>query len=196
MKNTTILTKRLRLTPLTTDDIPAIYEMNSFPEVARYNTIGIPANIAATRRLLLPIIEQQTQEGRTKYGWCIRQKETEAFVGEIGIGLASVRFKMGEIYYSLHPRQWGQGFATEAVVGLLDWAFRELELHRIEAGVATGNDRSYRLLERVGMMREGVRRRILPINGQWVDSYLYGLLEEEFRERFSTLNDVFSTTES
>jgi len=52
-------------------------------------------------------------------------------------------------------------------------------LHRIEAGVATQNLNSIKLLEKVGMTREGMYRKILPIRGEWVDNYSYAILEED-----------------
>ena len=54
-----------------------------------------------------------------------------------------------------------------------------LNLHRIEAGVHTQNIRSIRLLENVGMQREGIHRGILPIGGKWEDNYSYAILRED-----------------
>ncbi len=170
-------TTRLLLTEITEGDIADIHEMNSFEAVARHNTIGIPNDIAQTKKQLQRIIEDRANAKRTRYGWAIRMRKTNEFVGEIGMTLAAERFKMGEIYYSLHPEKWKQGYATEAVQAVLASAFDTLKMHRIEAGVDTENTNSIRLLERVGMQREGCRRKILPINGMWKDSYLYAILE-------------------
>ena len=63
----------------------------------------------------------------------------------------------------------------------LDYGFETLKLHRIEAGTAVGNDRSIRVLERIGMKREGIRRKILPIRGEWVDNYHYAILDDDPR---------------
>ena len=56
----------------------------------------------------------------------------------------------------------------------------DLSLHRITAGVATENSNSIKLLERIGMLREGRHRKILPIRGEWWDNYQYAILEEDF----------------
>lgn len=170
-------TTRLLLTEISETDIADIHEMNSYEEVARHNTIGIPKDIAQTQKQLEGIIEDKTKDKRSRYGWAIRKRESNEFIGEIGMNLAAEKFKMGEIYYSLHPTKWKQGYATEAVQALLEFSFNTLQLHRIEAGVDTENTNSIRLLERVGMQREGCRRKILPINGIWKDSYLYAILE-------------------
>jgi len=54
-------------------------------------------------------------------------------------------------------------------------------LHKVEAGVATGNVKSIRVLEKVGMTREGLRRKILPIRGEWIDHYHYAIVESDKR---------------
>ena len=174
-------TERLRISPLTWKDVKDIHQLNSFPEVAQFNTIGIPEGIKETRDLLAPTIEEMEKETPQKYGWTIREGETYVFMGEIGMSLSSPKYKRGEIHYSLLPNFWGKGYAAEAVQALISFGFESLELHRIEAGVATGNTKSIQLLERVGMTREGMHRKILPIRGEWVDNYHYAILDEDER---------------
>jgi RimJ/RimL family protein N-acetyltransferase len=93
--------------------------------------------------------------------------------------LTADRFKMAEIWYNLMPAHWGRGFATEVARRLIRFGFETLRLHRIEAGVATGNKRSIKVLEKAGMTIEGIRRKILPIRGEWVDNYHYAILEDD-----------------
>jgi RimJ/RimL family protein N-acetyltransferase len=93
--------------------------------------------------------------------------------------LSDDRYKMGEIWYNIMPGHWGNGYATEVSKRLIRFGFEFLSLHRIEAGVATGNSRSIKVLEKAGMTREGVRRKMLPIRGSWVDNYHYAILEDD-----------------
>lgn len=90
------------------------------------------------------------------------------------------KYQKAEIYYSLHPDYWGNGYATESVKTVLAFGFQQLQLHRIEAGVATANSASIKVLERAGMQREGLCRKILPIRGEWYDNYMYAILEEDY----------------
>ena len=60
---------------------------------------------------------------------------------------------------------------------MLQFGFFELQLHRIEAGCAVENVASIKVLEHVGMIREGRKRQILPIRGEWIDNYFYAMLE-------------------
>ena len=77
------------------------------------------------------------------------------------------------------PTHWGQGYATETAKMLIKIGFDVFHLHKIEAGVATENIRSIRVLEKSGMTREGLRRKILPIRGEWKDNYHYAIVEDD-----------------
>lgn len=65
----------------------------------------------------------------------------------------------------------------------MKYGFEELHLHRIEAGVATENIASIKVLEKIGMQREGLRRKVLPIRGKWVDNFHYAILKEDFNTK-------------
>ena len=77
------------------------------------------------------------------------------------------------------PTHWGNGYATEISKRLIKFGFEYLKLHRIEAGVATGHLKSIKILEKVGMKREGIRRKILPIRGEWKDNFHYAVVEDD-----------------
>lgn len=98
------------------------------------------------------------------------------------MSLSANRFRLGEIFYNLDPKYWGKGYATETVKRVIRFGFVELRLHKVEAGVATGNTRSVRVLEKAGMTREGLRRKVLPIRGQWKDNYHYAIVEDDPRD--------------
>jgi RimJ/RimL family protein N-acetyltransferase len=174
--------KRLKLKEITWDDIEDIHRLHSFPEVDEYNTLGIPKNIEETKENIRPIIEDQKSENRQLYFWKITKKKSNEFIGIAGMTLSGNKFKLGEIYYKLLPSEWGQGYATEVAKTLIKSGFDIFHLHRVEAGVATENRRSIRVLEKSGMTREGFRRKILPIRGEWKDNYHYAILEDDPRD--------------
>ncbi|WP_225335893.1 GNAT family N-acetyltransferase [Halomicrobium urmianum] len=76
----------------------------------------------------------------------------------------------------------GQGYATEAVDLLCEWAFLDRQLEKLLARVFDGNDASMRVLEKVGFQREGRLRRHYKVEGERVDAVLFGLLADEWRE--------------
>jgi len=77
----------------------------------------------------------------------------------------------------------GQGYMTEALSLALQYAFRRLGLHRVEADIEPDNGESIRLVRRAGFRREGLSRRYLKLRGRWRDHVRWAILAEEWRER-------------
>ncbi len=171
--------ERLFLNEITWDDLERIHELHSIPEVDEYNTLGIPRDINETKEVLRPIIENRKSDSRKLFCWAIINKDNNDFIGLAGMTLTADRFKMGEIYFKLSPANWGKGYATEVAKTLIKSGFGKMNLHRIEAGVATENIKSIRVLEKAGMKREGIMRKILPIRGEWKDNYHYAIIEDD-----------------
>jgi ribosomal-protein-alanine N-acetyltransferase len=177
-----IESKRLILKDVVMGDLENIHKLHSIPEVDEYNTLGIPKDIEETKEVIRPLIEDQKSENRKLYFWKIIIKANYEFIGIAGMNLSANKFKLGEIYYKLLPSYWGNGYATEVSKALIGCGFDEFHLHKIEAGVATENLRSIRVLEKSGMTREGLRRKILPIRGEWKDNYHYAIVEDDPRD--------------
>jgi ribosomal-protein-alanine N-acetyltransferase len=85
-------------------------------------------------------------------------------------------FQSCSVGYWLAEHAQGQGLATAALREAADLAFRDLRLHRIQAETLTHNQRSQRVLERLGFEKYGVARSYMHIAGQWQDNVLYQLL--------------------
>ncbi len=177
-----LYTKRLTLQELTLRDLGTVHQLHSLAETDEFNTLGIPESLQVTERLLTEWISQQNARPRVAYVFCIRLTQTNQFVGLIALNIGKPNFKVAEIWYKIHPDQWRQGYATEALAALLDYGFSSLLLHRIEAGCAVGNIASVKVLEKAGMVREGRKRKVLPIRGEWIDAYFYSILETECRK--------------
>jgi RimJ/RimL family protein N-acetyltransferase len=93
--------------------------------------------------------------------------------------------KEGEIWYLVDPARWGKGIATAATNELLALGFGELELHRIWATCLPDNPASERVLQKVGMRKEGFLLQNLKIHGVWKDSSLYAMLSNEWHQATS-----------
>lgn len=176
-----LTTPHLLLHELTWADLDDVHTLNSFPEVAEFNTIGIPKDRETTREVMRGAVENRTILPRTQYAWAIRTQKEGTFIGEAGMSLYPARYRRSDIFYNLIPTYWGLGYATEVARALVSFGFDTLQLHRIEAGAAVENVRSLRVLEKVGMLREGIGRKILPTPGGWRDNYRYALLEDDPR---------------
>ncbi len=174
-------TKRLKLVELTLTDLETIHKLHSLPETDEYNTLGLPATIHTTDVLLQEWLNQQQLTPRLSYIFCIKQIDTDQFIGLMALILGKPNFKIAEVWYKILPGYWRQGFTTEALRQLLYFGFTDLRLHRIEAGCAVENIASVKVLQKVGMTKEGCKRKVLPIRGNWVDSYLYAILDTDFK---------------
>jgi RimJ/RimL family protein N-acetyltransferase len=75
---------------------------------------------------------------------------------------------------------WGQGLATEAAQALLDWSFLNLNLNKIFATCDIRNTGSWRVMEKLGMSREGLLRSQFKWQGEFKDEYYYGILRKEW----------------
>ena len=174
--------KRLKLQEVTWYVLEKLHLLYSLPEVDEYNTLGIPVNIEGTKEIIRPMIDAQLEEDRKSYAWKIIRKDSGEFIGMAGINLSANRFRLGEIFYELFPSHWGQGYATEVAKRLIKAGFDDFNLHKVEAGVATGNVSSIRVLAKTGMSKEELRRKILPIRGGPKDNYHYAIVKGHPRD--------------
>ncbi|REK93233.1 N-acetyltransferase [Streptococcus sp. NM] len=85
-----------------------------------------------------------------------------------------------ELGYTLHPDYWGRGYVPEAARALIDLAFRELGLHKIELTCFGYNVQSQRVAEKLGFTLEARIRDRKDIQGNRCDSLIYGLLRSEW----------------
>jgi RimJ/RimL family protein N-acetyltransferase len=174
-------TARLSMQEVSPADLAEIHILHSLPETDEFNTLGIPDTIQTTKHIVSEWINQQHTTPRVSYTFCIKTQITNEFVGLIALNLGKLNFKIAEVWYKIYPAYWGQGYATETLTELLKFAFSSLKLHRIEAGCAVENIASIKVLEKVGMIKEGRKRRILPIRGTWVDNYFFAILETDIK---------------
>src|SRR5690606_19759106 len=87
-------------------------------------------------------------------------------------------FRSCYLSYIQDGRESGSGYASEAVRAIVEYAFEELKLHRIEANIMPRNESSIKLVERLGFKCEGLAERYLQINGKWEDHLHYVLLNQ------------------
>ena len=89
--------------------------------------------------------------------------------------------RKASVGYFLGSQFTGKGIVTDALQSVLAWGFGPLGLNRIELRCATSNAPSIGVAERLGFVREGLRRQDECLNGVFVDHYVYGLLKAEFK---------------
>jgi ribosomal-protein-alanine N-acetyltransferase len=102
------------------------------------------------------------------------------------IGVVSVEcldYRRPELGYWLIPEGHGQGYGNEAVGLAIDYVFRSYDRPAVGAGTFDHNDASQGLLESLGFVEEGRRRKFMFVDGAHRDMVQYGLLREEWRDR-------------
>ncbi|MEO0405459.1 MAG: GNAT family N-acetyltransferase, partial [Bacteroidota bacterium] len=100
-----------------------IHELHSFPEVDQYNTLGIPVNIQQTKEIIKPWIQAHIENPVLNYTLAVSLEGTGENIGLFGLKLGSSKFQSAEIWYKLHPKSWGNGYATESVKSVLKFGF-------------------------------------------------------------------------
>lgn len=183
MTNTNLTSDRITLRLITLSDLESIHTLHSLPETDEFNTLGIPENIEETEIIITDWIAENQLDEIKSYTFAIEDNLTKEFIGLFGLKVGSVKYRRGEIWYKIHSDYWRKGFATESVNMILDYGFDTLNLHRIQAGCAVDNIGSIKVLEKVGMIREGRGRQILPLKNGWADNFEYSILDTDPRKK-------------
>ncbi|MFM9082800.1 MAG: GNAT family N-acetyltransferase [Actinomycetota bacterium] len=110
-----------------------------------------------------------------------------AFAGEINLNnVIRGAMQCATIGYWIDRARAGNAYMSEAVVVLAEFAFEELNLHRLEVCIIPRNANSRRVMEKLQIREEGLAKRFLEITGAWEDHVRYGLTVEEWHERRRT----------
>lgn len=172
-------TNRLNIQEIELTDIDNVHILHSLTETDEFNTLGIPETILTTEKILMEWLTLQKQEPRTSYVFTVNLKINNHFIGLIALNIGKLKYKTAETWFKTHKDFWGKGYTTEAVTRLLEFGFNDLKLHRIEAGCVVENVASSKVLEKIGMTQEGMKRKKIPIRGEWKDNYFYAILEDD-----------------
>ena len=172
---------RVRLTALHTDDLPAITRWYEDAEFMRLYDAR-PAHPRTETELDQWL--KELHKDRNTCAFAIRPLDGDDLIGTIELdgilwvhGVSGLGIAIGE------RANWGQGYGSEAAQLALNFAFGELNLHRVTATVFDYNARSIAFLEKLGFQREGVFREFLQRDGKRHDMVLYGLLSREWDAR-------------
>ena len=170
---------RLTLRRLIAADIEPFLAYRNDPEIARYQTWGSYSREQA-ESLVREHVHQNPGVPGQWYQIAIALKKSDVLVGDCALLVHSDDSRQATIGYSLARQHQGYGYATEALGCLLDHLFHHLQIHRVTADTDPRNEPSWRLLERLGMRREGHLRQSLWFKGAWADEYLYAIRCEEW----------------
>ncbi|OBA09102.1 alanine acetyltransferase [Bacillus subtilis] len=123
---------------------------------------------------------QERMKKDTEYHFGIFTASDDTLIGTVSFfQIIRGALQTGFIGYFLDKTHNGKGLMTETVRLVVDYAFQELKLHRIEAGVMPRNLGSMRVLEKAGFHKEGIARKNVKINGVWEDHQVLAILNPD-----------------
>jgi len=172
---------RLILRQFSQQDVDSFFLYRSSPEVAKFQSWENYQYHDAEVFVRKQSKNVPDQPG-TWFQFAIALVETNHLIGDCALHTLLNEPRIVEIGFTLAEEYQGKGYASEAVRALLSYAFNSLGKHKVIAFTDVRNEKSIRLLERVGMRREGHLLENYMSKGQWVDEYQYSLLQSEWRE--------------
>ena len=177
-----IVTPRLVLREFEERDLAAMLAYQSDPRYLRYYAHDRAGRIEEqARELLQRFLAAQQEHPRTTYQLAMTLRENGTLIGNAGVRKVSADATEGDMGCEIAPDHWGRGYATEAASAMLSLGFDCLGLHHIRATTMAPNVAAWRVLEKLGMVREGELRETTRLEDGWANSLVYGMLEHEWR---------------
>lgn len=167
----TLQTPRLLLREVVPDDAAAVFKLRTDERVMRYLGRPLHTDISQSAQLIEAYREGFAQnEGVT---WAICLREQPEFIGSITFWKIDKVNHRAEIGYTLSADYWRQGIMDEAMTAVLEYGFKTLHFHSIEANTAPENEASGGILEKHGFVEEAYFRENFYFNGEFLDSRIY-----------------------
>jgi [ribosomal protein S5]-alanine N-acetyltransferase len=183
MKRLTRTTKDLVVRPLERRDYAAWKEAFStmLPPRNDFDHGNRPARELTRGRFNATLVRQKRLRADDRfYSLSVFERGSGRLVGTVSImDLVRSVSQSAFLGYAIGNRYWGRGYGKQATRAAIDIAFRDLKLHRIEAGVQPKNRRSILLARALGLRKEGLKKRAVFLNGAWRDLVVYGATCDE-----------------
>ncbi|MBT2757597.1 GNAT family N-acetyltransferase [Mesobacillus foraminis] len=190
-KHIYVQSQRLITRQFSHEDVNAFYLYRCSPNVAKFQSWEDYQYHQAESFVQRQSRFTPNQPG-TWFQFAIASADTNQLIGDCALHTLLDEPRIVEIGFTLAEEHQGQGYASEAVSGLLQYIFTVLNKHKVIALTDVRNEKSITLLERLGMRREGHFLENYMSKGQWVDEYQYSILQSEWKNRSKqTANSPF-----
>jgi len=173
-----ILTSRLILRPLSEEDAGDLFEMLCNKDIYRFEP-GEPISLDQAREITLACSHDPAF-------WAVVLRAEQKMVGRLYFKQIKPEHLMTwELGYIINPIYQNLGYASESALALIQYGFSHLDVHRVVAYCSPDNIPSWRVMEKIGMRREGTLKQNIYFkrdalgNPSWQDSFAYGLLKED-----------------
>lgn len=168
-----VKTKRLLIRNFEFKDWQAVYEYTSDRNVMKYIPEGVFSEKAAKEFVNKNI-------GDKAENFPVVLIDENILIGHIAFYkyFGEHTYEIGWVF---NPKYYNRGFATEAAKAVVQYGFEKMKLHRIIATCQPQNIPSHRIMEKIGMRREGYFKKCIPKGNEWWDEYYYAILDEEWK---------------
>jgi RimJ/RimL family protein N-acetyltransferase len=179
MRNPFLIGERVYLRPYEIDDAPRAMAWMNDREVTRTLETRGPINLEQEQEFIRNSI------GPTSIALAIVLKDDDRLIGSSGFNTIDHPSRMGTFGIVIGEKElWGQGIGTEVTRLVCHYGFMDLNLNRIELEVFADNIGGIAVYERVGFVREGVRREARVRDGEVIDSLMMSMLRPEWDARY------------
>ncbi|PAD27480.1 GNAT family N-acetyltransferase [Niallia circulans] len=171
---TELHTTRLLLRKMRASDSTSLFPIWSDPEVTKFMNIDSFTEESQAKEMIFFLDELSKEDKAIRYA--IIELESNQIIGSCGFNFIDFENEKAEIGYELSKLYWGQGYAKEAISCLIQSAFTDLHLNRIEAKIEPDNINSIKLIEKLSFTYEGTLRKAEKAKNRFIDLRLYSLL--------------------
>jgi len=175
--------ERLLFRKFLLSDAKDLLLIRSNDAVMKYLDIARFESIADAEKMVQTVSESYDNE--TGINWGIVEKHSNNFIGYFGFWRMIPEHCRAEIGYALKPEYWGRGYMYETINRMVRFGFKNMNLHSIEANVNPDNDKSKKVLEKIGFKKEAYFRENYLFNNRFLDSIIYSLLEKDLTDELS-----------
>lgn len=176
LEKPTLTGERIILRPITVADAAPMFASLSDKESMRLTGTQQTFTLAQVKQYCQKVVAADDRAD-----FAITLKGDPAYVGEVVLNEIDWLNRTASFRIALASEKlFGRGYGTEATRLILDYGFQKLKLHRIELEVYDFNPRAQHVYEKVGFVREGVRRDALLWNGRYQNAIIMSILEDEY----------------
>lgn len=169
--------KRLNLVQTENKHASALFVFWTDPVVTRYMNIDSFSTLDEVTQIIT--LSNQLAEINQAIRYTIFIRNTNTIIGSCGFNYMDFENGRAEIGYDLGQDYWGEGYGSEAVLTLIDYWFRILDMNRVEAKVDPENSQSIKLLEKLGFQFEGLLRQSERCREEYIDVRMYSKLKND-----------------
>jgi ribosomal-protein-alanine N-acetyltransferase len=172
--------ERLFFRKIVAGDVKDLFLIRSDDDVMKFMDVSRFKSISDAEKMIDSI--EKSYHNESGINWGIVEKHSHVFLGYFGFFRLIPEHCRAEIGYALNPEYWGNGYMHETINRLVRFGFEIMKLHSIEANVNPENEKSKKVLEKIGFKKEAYFRENYLFNDRFLDSVIYSLLEKDLSE--------------